>query len=765
MPDLAGRIESIYDGGKWADTAYLGIRNPAGAASRVATRYAVTLAASTPSEVAVEFGVDFRGGAMYLDGVLVDEDWNNPWWKGSFHVDTNSYVGCTSYVKDPCLPKWAPGPGVLVGTLSLTPGNHTLEIVGFEDGDDAGAAGRLDVGSGWQPMVSSVQAPQTLTISRPGSGAGRVVSSPAGIDCGSACSTPFPLASTVTLTATASAGSIFAGWTGRCSGTGLCTVTMYGTRNVGATFVPVPVVQAMSIETRFWNGESFALDGPAANAYFNTLPTTVAGYTNEPVPVTAFARNAALFTPPAVGAGGQIASRYVTTLQVPGTLVVQLRFSGDMSHGGAMLLDGAEIASNWGGSAGGALLNATATVPAGTRYVTVVGFEDCCDGGTPLLEYNYGTGWLTAQAPAPAPTPLTVAVPAAGGRVTSSPAGIDCGPSCEALFATGSQVVLTPTPNPYFAFGGWGGACTGTGACVVRMLQPSRSVTASFARVAWPVTLATTGTGGGVISSAPAGTPCGANCVSFAPGTPVTFTATADGTSNLISWSVPGCTGMTCSVTVNGELTVGARFDKKLVPLTVTRAGTGSGTVTSSPAGINCGAACTASFPMGTSVTVTAAAAPGSVFSGWTGACTGTLACTVPMSEAATVGAQFTYVGDTTPPTVSCKATPDVLWPVNHKLWDIKVNVVATDVGGTGVAGWTLQSVTSNEPLNTVGDGNTAADMLGWAIGTADQAGQFRAERNGTLRDRVYTLTYRAVDNAGNAATTSCTVTVPHDQR
>ena len=75
--------------------------------------------------------------------------------------------------------------------------------------------------------------------------------------------------------------------------------------------------------------------------------------------------------------------------------------------------------------------------------------------------------------------------------------------------------------------------------------------------------------------------------------------------------------------------------------LTVTKAGTGSGTVTSSPAGINCGAACSASFMNGASVTLSAAAASGSTFGGWSGACTGTGACTVSMTQARSVTATF----------------------------------------------------------------------------------------------------------------------------
>ena len=75
--------------------------------------------------------------------------------------------------------------------------------------------------------------------------------------------------------------------------------------------------------------------------------------------------------------------------------------------------------------------------------------------------------------------------------------------------------------------------------------------------------------------------------------------------------------------------------------LTVTRAGAGSGTVASAPSGINCGSTCSASFPAGSTVTLTATPAQGSTFGGWSGACTGTAACTVAMSAARAVTATF----------------------------------------------------------------------------------------------------------------------------
>jgi photosystem II stability/assembly factor-like uncharacterized protein len=75
--------------------------------------------------------------------------------------------------------------------------------------------------------------------------------------------------------------------------------------------------------------------------------------------------------------------------------------------------------------------------------------------------------------------------------------------------------------------------------------------------------------------------------------------------------------------------------------LTVTEAGTGSGSVTSSPSGITCPTTCSASFNSGTPVTLTATPAGGSTFAGWSGACTGTGTCNVTMSAAKAVTATF----------------------------------------------------------------------------------------------------------------------------
>jgi rubredoxin len=77
--------------------------------------------------------------------------------------------------------------------------------------------------------------------------------------------------------------------------------------------------------------------------------------------------------------------------------------------------------------------------------------------------------------------------------------------------------------------------------------------------------------------------------------------------------------------------------------LSVAKAGTGTGTVTSSPAGINCGSDCSESYAAGTNVTLTTSSVTGSTFTGWSGGCAGTGTCTLTMTAARSVTANFKF--------------------------------------------------------------------------------------------------------------------------
>ncbi|MFN0277467.1 MAG: InlB B-repeat-containing protein [Pyrinomonadaceae bacterium] len=87
---------------------------------------------------------------------------------------------------------------------------------------------------------------ERLTVSNTDVSKGTVTSQPAGISCGTQCSSDFADGSVVTLTAAPSSGSSFAGWTGACNGTGACDVTMDQARSVTATFSSLDYVVSSS---------------------------------------------------------------------------------------------------------------------------------------------------------------------------------------------------------------------------------------------------------------------------------------------------------------------------------------------------------------------------------------------------------------------------------------------------------------------------------------------------------------------------------------
>jgi hypothetical protein len=158
-----------------------------------------------------------------------------------------------------------------------------------------------------------------------------------------------------------------------------------------------------------------------------------------------------------------------------------------------------------------------------------------------------------------------------------------------------------------------------------------------------PIQLSVTVQGAGDVTSTPAGISCGSDCSeTYDVVTGVTLTATPSGSAVFAGWS-GACTGTstTCTLTMNGPKLVTASFSNKPV-LTVTKAGSGSGSVSSSPGGIDCGSDCSEPYSLNTSVTLTASPNPSSSFAGWSGGgCTGTDSCLVTMDASKSVTATF----------------------------------------------------------------------------------------------------------------------------
>ena len=118
-----------------------------------------------------------------------------------------------------------------------------------------------------------------------------------------------------------------------------------------------------------------------------------------------------------------------------------------------------------------------------------------------------------------------------------------------------------------------------------------------------------------------------------------------------------------------------------------------------------------------------------------------------------------TVVDTTAPVIISVTPTPDSLWPPDRKMYPITVNVVAIDTADPTLTS-TIIGVTSSQPVNDVGDGNTSPD---WEL-TGGLTVKLRAERSGNI-DRVYTITVQTTDESGNSTTATTEVRVSQARR
>ena len=186
--------------------------------------------------------------------------------------------------------------------------------------------------------------------------------------------------------------------------------------------------------------------------------------------------------------------------------------------------------------------------------------------------------------------------------------------------------------------------------------------------------------------------------------------------------------------------------------LTVNLDGSGSSDPDEDPLTYLWGAGAGVSFDDNTSAT------PAATFSGL-----GTYTITLEVDDGNggtdTDDVYISVVDTTAPVIISAGASPDKLWPPNHKMREATVSVDVTDACDDDVT-CVITLVTSDEPVNGKGDGNTTPD---WNI-TGDLTVDLRAERSGKGDGRVYTITVVCTDDSGNQANTTMGVTVPHDK-
>jgi len=260
-----------------------------------------------------------------------------------------------------------------------------------------------------------------LNVVRSGTGNGSVTSSPAGIDCGATCSTVVDTPTTYTLTATADSGSSFSSWSGCDAVDGTtCTVSVNTTSvSVTASFTQVaPANDAFANATSVTSGSSITQSTVGA--------TNEAG---EPQPACDDSTpNSVWFTWSATANGD-------VTIDTKGsdfdtTLAVYTDTDATLAGLNEEDCDFGTPAEGWTDS------TVTLTVTAGTNYaIQVFGF-------------NSAAGSLTLNLAATAVQQTLDASVSGNGTITSSPSGINCGAECTAVFANGTTVTLTATPDP-----------------------------------------------------------------------------------------------------------------------------------------------------------------------------------------------------------------------------------------------------------------------------------------------------------------------------
>ncbi|MEQ8277230.1 MAG: hypothetical protein RMA76_19660 [Deltaproteobacteria bacterium] len=241
---------------------------------------------------------------------------------------------------------------------------------------------------------------------------------------------------------------------------------------------------------------------------------------------------------------------------------------------------------------------------------------------------------------------VTVLLQGAGaGRVEASDVAFNCTSSqCVATVIAGATLELRAVTDQDSAFVSWSsGPCDGEEDEICAFVVDGDIAFAVQFEPVFDLVVTIAGDGAGVVSTIDSVIECPGTCVaSILAGSTVELEATPDNGVMFGGWG-GDCSGIapTCSVVMDRDRATVASFDRDRVTLSVTLAGDGSGEVTSDVGAIDCPGTCAESYPLGTTVTLTARSDSDVEFIGWSGACSGTAPCTVAMNTASSVTATF----------------------------------------------------------------------------------------------------------------------------
>jgi len=511
--------------------------------------------------------------------------------------------------------------------------------------------------------ASALGATQTLTVKQAGTGTGTVTSSPAGIECGATCAAPFPEGETVVLTGAPGANTAAVQWAG-CTKLNLenqCFVTMSAAKAITATF---NLLERPLTVNKEGGGTGTVTSSPAG---IDCGGTCSASFVKDSEVTLTGTPGAKTLPPDWTDCDSVEEDKCHVTMGKARSVTVRFDLSeyqltvkkagagtGTVTSVPADIDCGATCAASFKTSS---LVTLTGAPGANTDSVVQWSGCDSVDGAGKCLVTISADRTVTATFNLVQRQLKVVEVGTGTGTVTSSPGGVSCGATCQASFAHGTAVTLTGTAGLHSEAVKWFGceAIVEVDKCKVTM-SSAREVSAAFSLepqyALYPVSVRIKGTGAGSVSSTPGGIACPGDCSeTYVSKTSLTLVATPAAGSEFDHWSAKACGGSTlCTRTINGPRTINAVFVAVGTrTLTVSKAGTGSGVVTSKPAGIECGATCSTQIGAPTKVVLRAIPAVGSTFAGWSGeGCKGVRNCRVTMNEARNVTATFSK--EVTPP-------------------------------------------------------------------------------------------------------------------
>jgi hypothetical protein len=489
-----------------------------------------------------------------------------------------------------------------------------------------------------------------LSVAIVGNGSGRVLSNPAGIDCTTNCSTSFPTGSQVVLSPIPAIGSTFSGWSGDAAcATG--TVTMNANHSCTATFTATSAAYSLAV-SETGSGTVSSSDGgincgsTCSHTYTGGTTITLAASAAAGWSFSSWSGNCS---------GGPVFQITMTSNQSCTANFTQIQATAPVTMTGVATSVGATSAVlngtiNPEGFAATAFFeygpdpnlgNATSGVPFGPGNYTFLPYGQPVTGLACATLYRFravGVGqggdyrasnntFMTAQCP-PAPC-YALDLIANGDAPTPIPSPANASGCPNGQYHAGDHIALTVLLVPGDVVTGWGGtdndASTATTNTVTMSFPYNRAVYVIEQHICYHLSLGYTGNGTPPVATNPT-----SNCPAdyFPWGYPVNVS----GASPATGWQIGGWSGTSndASTSDTNVVTMPVGNQSALVqyvpiqyPLQVFPGGTGTGTIVSDLPGINCGSTCSAGYPYGTTVTLTATPAFGSSFGGWSGSCAG----------------------------------------------------------------------------------------------------------------------------------------------